>query len=75
MVGGEPRSETVTGLPVLVDANHLDEPVLYQSVERVEVFLTDVSHAAIVARARHQIMIARPTKNAARGIRLKNGAE
>jgi hypothetical protein len=34
---------------------------LHQIVERVEVLLADFSHAAIVAAAGHQIMIARPT--------------
>jgi hypothetical protein len=61
---------------VLVNADHLDEPVLHQSVERVEVFLADFAHAAIVARARHQIMIAWPTKNAPGGqSATKNGCE
>jgi hypothetical protein len=67
VLGDEPRSETVAGLAEFVDADHLDEPVLHQRIERVEVFLADFPHAAIVARARHQIMIAQPTKNAPPG--------
>jgi hypothetical protein len=34
---------------------------LHQIVERVKVLLADFSHAAIVAAAGHQSMIARPT--------------
>jgi hypothetical protein len=32
-------------LTELIDADHLDEPVLHQKVEGVEVFLADFAHA------------------------------
>ncbi len=61
MLGEKPRRDPIAGLAEFVDADHLDEPGLHQRVERVEVLLADFSHAAIVANAGHQIMIARPT--------------
>jgi hypothetical protein len=61
---GKPRRETVARLPVLVDADDFDKPVLHQIVERFEVLLVGFAHAAIVAGAGHQIMIARPPTSA-----------
>jgi hypothetical protein len=75
LLDGESRSETVAGLTEFVDADHLDEPVLHQMVERVEVFLADFPHAAIVVGAGHQIMIAWPTENAPPAVRHENGCE
>jgi hypothetical protein len=63
MLGEKPRRDPIAGLAEFVDADHLNEPVLHQGVERVEVLLADFPHAAIVAAAGHQIMIARPTEN------------
>ncbi len=76
MLGEKPRRDPIAGLAELVDADHLDEPGLHQIVERVEVLLADFSHAAIVADAGHQIMIARPTENARWGaLAAKTGCE
>ena len=61
MLGEKPRRDPIAGLAEFVDADHLDEPGLHQIVERVKVLLADFSHAAIVAAAGHQSMIARPT--------------
>ncbi len=72
MLGEKPRRDPIAGLAEFVDADHLDEPGLHQIVERVEVLLADFSHAAIVAAAGHQIMIARPTgKYSLGGARLR----
>ncbi len=60
MLSEKPRRDPIAGLAEFVDADHLDEPGLHQIVERVEVLLADFSHAAIVADAGHQSMIARP---------------
>ena len=45
------RSQTVAGLTEFLDADHLDEPALHQMVERIEVFLPDFPHGAIVVGA------------------------
>jgi hypothetical protein len=63
-IDGEPRRETVARLSVLVDADHFDEPILHQIVERFEILLVGFAHAAIVAGAGHQIMIAWPPASA-----------
>ncbi len=53
MFGEKPRRDPIAGLAELVDVDDLDEPGLDQIVERVELFLGDFSHAAIVADAGH----------------------
>ena len=75
MLGEKPRRDPIAGLAEFVDADHLDEPGLHQIVERVEVLLADFAHAAIVAAAGHQIMIARPTENARLAPGHENGGE
>ena len=59
MLGEKPRRDPIAGLAEFVDADHLDEPGLDQIVERVELFLGDFSHAAIVADAGHHSMTGR----------------
>ena len=67
MLGEKPRRDPIARLAKLVDADHLDEPGLLQIVERVELFLGDFSHAAIVADAGHHSMTGRQTNDADSG--------